>query len=128
MTASPDHEPEEQPTAAPAAQEDPARSAEDSGVTSPGQRPLSRAAERFRVPLGVLVALLGAALAVVFAIRPLGIDTGPRGLVTQGAGVALWLCVVAVGVTWALDTSRRMTNLFALGGVACYVLFWLSGR
>jgi hypothetical protein len=90
-------------------------------------RPLSRLAERFRVPLGIVVALIGAALAVVFAVRPLGEETGARGLVTQGAGVALWMCVVGVGVTWALDSSRKVTNGFALAGVACYALFWLSG-
>ena len=127
MTASPEHEPEERSAPAPMAEEAPTRSAEEPTAPSPDQPPLSLIAERFRVPLGVLVALIGASLAAVFAIRPLEADTGPRGLVTQGAGVALWMCVTAVGVTWALDTSRKVTNLCALGGVACYVVFWVSG-
>ena len=111
MTASPEHEPEESTPTGPV----------------PGTRPLSRFAERFRIPLGILVALLGAALAVVFAVRPLDGDTGSRGLLTQGAGVALWLCVVGVGVTWALDTSRKVTNLCALAGIVCYGVFLVSG-
>lgn len=87
---------------------------------------LTRFAERFRVPLGVIVAVIGAGLAAVFAVRPLDGEGG--GLLTQGAGVALWLCVAGVGVTWALDTSRKVTNGFVLVAVACYLVFWLSGR
>lgn len=117
MTASGENEPEDGTATDESAANHPA----------PQDRPLSRLAERFRIPLGILVALIGAALAVVFAIRPLDSDTGPRGLITQGAGVALWLCVVAVGVTWALDTSRKVTNLCALGGIVCYGVFWVSG-
>lgn len=94
-------------------------------VTKEG--PLTRFAERFRVPLGVVVALIGSGLAVVFAIRPLDADAGTTGLLTQGAGVALWLCVLGVGVTWALDTSRKVTNGFVLGVVACYLVFLVSG-
>ncbi len=111
MTASPENEPEEGTATDP----------------TPEERPMSRFAQRFRIPLGIVVALIGAALAVVFAIRPLDSDTGSRGLITQGAGVALWLCVAAVGVTWALDTSRKVTNLCALGGIVCYGVFWVSG-
>ncbi len=89
--------------------------------------PLTRFAERFRVPLGVVVAVIGASLAVVFAIRPLDTAAGTSGLITQGAGVALWLCVVGVGVTWALDGARKVTNAFVLALVACYLVFLISG-
>lgn len=119
MTASPEHEPEE--SAAPDAQQPPAR------TPAPDERPMSRFAERFRIPLGVLVAVVGLGLAVVFAVRPLDAGTGPRGLIVQGAGVALWLCVVGVGVSWAIGASRRVVNGFALAGVICYVAFWLAG-
>jgi hypothetical protein len=124
MTASPEHGPgPERATPEP----ETAERAADEETPAPEERPLSRVAERFRVPLGILVALIGAALAVVFAIRPLDGDVGSRGLLTQGAGVALWMCVAAVGVTWALGTSRKVTNYCALAGVACYVVFWVSG-
>ena len=123
MTANPEHNPEE--TATPDQVTDEAAAEPD--APAPDQRPLSRFAERFRIPLGILVALIGAVLAVAFATRPLDGDTDSRGLLTQGAGVALWLSVAAVGVTWALDTSRKVTNYCALAGVACYVVFWVSG-
>lgn len=131
MTASPENEPEERAATDPAPEEgtatDPTPEERTATEPAPEERPLSRFARRFRIPLGIVVALIGAALAVVFAIRPLDGDTGSRGLITQGAGVALWLCVTGVGVSWALATSRKVTNGFALAGVACYAIFWVSG-
>lgn len=117
MSGVPEHEPEESTVTDPAPE------------PAPAEQPwLSRFAERFRLPIGVVVALLGAALAVVFAIRPLDADADTGGLLSQGAGVALWLCVVGVGVTWALNTSRKVTNAFVLAAVGCYLVFWLAGR
>lgn len=94
---------------------------------APPVPPLTRLAERFRIPLGVLVAVIGVGLAIVFAMRPVSENGATRDLFTQGAGVALWVCVAAVGVTWAIGLSRKISNGFALAGVLCYVVFWVSG-
>lgn len=89
--------------------------------------PLTRLGERFRIPLGILVALLGAALAVVFAIRPLDEVDGGRGVVERIAGVLLWVGVGAAGATWAIGAPRRVTNICALAGIAAYLVMLVSG-
>lgn len=96
----------------------------DDDETDP--RPLSRLARRFRVPIGVIVALLGGALAVVFALRPRA-GEGTGAVVANVAGVAVWVCVAAVGVAWALAAPRRVVNMCALAGVAAYVVMLVAG-
>ncbi len=93
----------------------------------PETPPLTRLGERFRLPLGITVGVLGLALAVVFAIRPLDPAGGVRGVVDLVAGIALWAGVAAAGITWAAGAPRRVTNLCALGAIAAYVVMLFAG-
>lgn len=94
---------------------------------TPDERPLSRFAERFRIPLGVVVTVLGLVLAVVFARSPIEADAGTRGTVAHIALVALWVMVAAAGATWAAGAPRRITNLCAAAGIAAYAVVWVAG-
>lgn len=91
------------------------------------ERPLSRLAERFRIPLGILVALIGIGLAIVFATRPIGASAGARDWVEHIALVTLWVMIAAAGATWAIGLARRITNLCAVAGIAAYIVTWVAG-
>jgi hypothetical protein len=91
------------------------------------ERPLSRLAERFRIPLGVLVAVIGLGLAVLFLTQPPELADGTRGTVEHVALVGLWVLIAAAGATYAFGAPRRVTNLCAAAGLAAYAVVWVSG-
>lgn len=93
----------------------------------PDERPLSRLAERFRIPLGALVTLIGLGLAVLFLTQPPELADGTRGTVEHVALVGLWVLIAAAGATYAFGAPRRVTNLCAAAGLAAYAVVWISG-
>lgn len=126
MAGMPEHEESRPQEPMDAVEHDGERPAPEEGERrEPDPRPLSRLAERFRVPLGVVVGVLGLGLAVLFALRPTN-GTGTGAVIAHVAGVVLWICVAAVGATWAARLPRRVTNLCAVAGIVAYVITWLG--
>lgn len=92
------------------------------------QPPLTALLSRFRVPIGLLVAAVGIALAVVTLVaNPGGLSTGStRAILARAAGIGIWALVAAVGATWAFALPRRVWQGCAYAALGCWLLALLT--
>lgn len=127
MASMPEHDESAPPEPGDAVEHEGATtSADEATDDATDQRPLNRLAKRFRVPIGIAVAVIGVVVGVLIATEPRE-SSGAWAVVSHVAAVGIWACVTAVGVMWATSAGRRMMNLTALGGIACYVVTLATG-
>lgn len=105
---------------APASAEDAATETEDRPVP-----PLQAFANRHRRVLGILIAMVCAALAVAFATvaAPTTTGGGARAFLVHWTVPAVWALIGAVAVTWALSVRRQIITMIAYAAVACWVIY-----
>ena len=105
---------------APAPAEEAATEAEDRPVP-----PLQAFAHRHRQALGILIAVVCAALAVAFATvaAPTTTSGGARAFLVHWSVPAVWALIGAVALTWALSVRRQNVNMIAYAAVACWVIY-----
>lgn len=87
--------------------------------------PLQAFAHRHRRVLGILIAVVCAALAVAFATvaAPTTTGGGVRAFLVHWTVPAVWALIGAVAVAWALSLRRQIVNLIAYAAVACWVIY-----
>ncbi|WP_147917800.1 DinB family protein [Ruania zhangjianzhongii] len=87
--------------------------------------PLQAFAHRHRRALGILIAIVCAALAVAFATvaAPTTTGGGVRAFLVHWTVPAIWALIGAVAITWALSVRRQIINVIAYAAVACWVIY-----
>lgn len=122
---SPEVEPA--PPAGPDAVE--ASDADADGPTGPASTPLGLAAERYRLPLGLIVGLAFLAFTawLLFGLRVSSELPGFYGLVQAYAFPLMTTLIGAVALTWAFRLDRRVTNALAYLAIGTYLFYLATG-
>lgn len=87
--------------------------------------PIQAFANRHRRVLGILVAVICAALAVAYVtvVPPTVTGTGVKAFLVRWTVPACWALIAGVALTWALSLRRQVVNGFAYAAVACWVIY-----